>query len=84
MFIYNKNLTIIGDLNTETNQKYMKRIYETYSLTNFIKNTACFKNLEDPSCIDPILTDNPHSFQNSCLIKNGLSDFHVMAMTIMK
>ena len=47
--------------------------------TNF-KN----KNLENPSCIDLILRSSPHSFQGSCVVETGQSDFHRMVVTIIK
>ena len=43
----------------------------------------CYKNPENPSCIDLILTNNP-SFQNSGVIETGLFDFHKMTVTVMK
>ena len=45
---------------------------------------TCFKNPENPSCIDLILTNCPRSFQNSTVIETGLSDFHKMVVTVMK
>ena len=42
------------------------------------------KNPENPTCIDLILTNHPLSFQNSCVLETGLSDFHKMTVTIMK
>ena len=38
----------------------------------------------DPTCIDLTLTNWPRSFQNSCVIKTGLSDFHKLVVTVMK
>ena len=35
-----------------------------------------FKNPQNPSCIDLILTNRHNSFQNSIAIETGLSDFH--------
>ena len=31
-----------------------------------------------------MLKNSPYSFQNSCTIETGLSDFHKMAATVMK
>ena len=45
---------------------------------------TCYKDAEKPSCIDLILTNCPRSFQNSCVLETGLSDFHKMVTTIMK
>ena len=56
----------------------------TFDLTSLIKDPTCHKNPGKPSCIDPILTNNPHSFQNSCVIEADLSDFHRMILTATK
>ena len=37
-----------------------------------------------PSYIDLILTNCPRSFQNSCAIETGLSNFHKLVGTVMK
>ena len=45
---------------------------------------TCYKYPDKPTCIDLILTNCPRSFQNSCVIETGLSDFHNMIVTVMK
>ena len=62
----------------------MKVFCDSYEFKNLIKDATCYKNPENPSCIDLILTNNPNSFQNSGVIETGLSDFHKMTVTIMK
>ena len=42
---------------------------------------SLYKNPENPSSNDLILTNNLRSFQNSCVIETGLSDFHRMVVT---
>ena len=56
----------------------------TLGLKSLIKDETSYKNSENPSSIYLILTNNPRSFQNSCVIQTGLSDFHRMAVTAMK
>ena len=51
---------------------------------NLIKDATCYRNPENSSCIDLILTNNPNSFQNSEVIETGLSDFHNMTVTVIK
>ena len=41
-------------------------------------------NLEKLSCMDLTLTNCPRSFQNSCAIETGLSDFHKLVVTVIK
>ena len=45
---------------------------------------TCYKNPEKPFCIDLLLTNKPHSFQNSGFIETGLSDFYRMTVTVTK
>ena len=49
-----------------------------------INRPTCYKNPEKSSCIDLILTNCPRSFQNSCTIETGLSDFHKLVVTVTK
>ena len=56
----------------------MECFCECYKFKSFVKDPTCFKNSENPSCVDLILTNIPYSFQNSCVIETGLSDFHEM------
>ena len=74
----------MGDFNTEVAQTSMKVFCDPYEFKNLIKDATCYKNPENPSCIDLILTNNPNSFQNSGVIETGLSDFHKMTVTVMK
>ena len=42
------------------------------------------KNPDKPKCIDLLLTNKNRSFQNSCVIDTGLSDFHKMTVTVLR
>ena len=42
-----------------------------YNTKNIIKEKICFKNCENPTCIDLILTNRPRSFQDSTVIETG-------------
>ena len=55
-----------------------------YGLSCLIKEPTCFKNAENPSCIDLIQTNRPRCFQNSSTIETGLSDFHKLTVTVLK
>ena len=50
---------------------------DTFNLTILIKEPTCYKNPDNPSCIDLILISKP-SFQTSCVAETGLFDFHWM------
>ena len=79
-----EHFIIVGDFNTEVTQTSMKVFCDSYEFKSLIKDATCYKNPENPSCIDLILTNNPNSFRNSEAIDIGLSDFHKMTVTVMK
>ena len=62
----------------------MRNFCNSYSLHSLIKQPTCFKNPENPSCIDLILTNKPRSFQSTCVIERGLFDFHRMTVSVLK
>ena len=53
-------------------------------LRSLVKELRCFKNPENPSCIDLILTNKPRSFIKTGVIETGLSDYHKLVTTVMK
>ena len=75
---------IIYDLNAGSQNTYIKSFCDSFDLTNLIKEPTCFKNPENPSCIDFILLNRLRSFQNSCTLEAGLSEFYKMTFTVMK
>ena len=79
-----KKMLILGDFNVGTDERHMKSFCETCHLTNLIKEPTWYKNPDNPTCIDLILTNDPRTFQSTCVIETGLSDFHLMTLTIMR
>ena len=77
-------IIVIGDFNAEVNDKFMSNFCESYNLSSLIKESTCYKNPENHSSIDLILTNSPHRFQCSSVVETGLSDFHKMIVTVMK
>ena len=57
---------------------------DEYDFKCLIKEPTCYKNPENPYCIDLISTNNPKCFQSSCGVETGLSDFHRMTVTVVK
>ena len=52
---------------------------------HFVKQKTCYKNPEKLSCIDLILENHKqNTFQNTSVLKTGLSYFHKMTITVMK
>ena len=58
----------------------INNILYQYDARNFVKDTTCFKSIESASCFDLIITN----YQNITVISTGLSDFHIMALIVLK
>ena len=79
-----ENFVILGDFNVEVDYNGMEDFCKSYNLKSLVRVPTCFKNPENPSCIDLILTNSPYSFQSSCVIETGLSHFHKITVAVMK
>ena len=75
---------MLGDFNASIEDSFMKNFCENYDLRSLVKEPTCFKNPENPSCIDLILTNKPRSFIKTGVIETGLSDYHKLVTTVMK
>ena len=62
----------------------MEDFYSMNNLENLIKKSTCYKNHENPTCIDLILTNRPGYFQHSNVFETGISDFHLLIATQLK
>ena len=74
----------MGDFNAEMTNIHLEEFCASYNLKNLIKRPTCFKNLENPACIDHVLTNQPKSFHSSSVFETGLSDFHKLTLTVLK
>ena len=75
---------MLGGFNTDIEEKHMKCFCDNYNLKSLIKQPTSYKNPDSPTCIDLLLTYAPRSFQSACVLKTGLSDFHLMTLTVMR
>ena len=80
---YDKFL-IAGDLNIEEGQECLDDFMDEFHAKNMVKEPTCFKNPENPSCIDLFITNSYRSFMKTTAVSTGLSDFHKMTVTVMK
>ena len=80
---YDKFL-LIGDFNSQETELCLKEFMYQYDSKNIVKDKTCFKNVENPSCIDLFITNSANSFQNTTSVFTGLSDCHKMVLTVMK
>ena len=78
------NILLLGDFNSETSENYLNDFCNAYNWRKMVKEEICFKNPENPSCIDLFLINRPRCFQNTVAVETGISDFHKMVVTVLK
>ena len=77
-------MILLDDFKVNIGDPWVEFFCNSYRFRSLIKDPTCFKNSENPSCIDLILTSNSYSFHNSCAIEIGLSDFHEIIIIVKK
>ena len=80
---YSKFL-LVGDFNAVETEPCLSKFLNQYDSRSLGKASTCFKNPQNPSCIDLIITNSPKSFQNTESIPSGRSDFHDMVVSVLK
>ena len=79
-----ENIILLGYFNVEYKEENISEFMSTYNLKSLVKQKTCFKNPDNQSCIDLILTISPRNFQDNSVFETGLSDFHKLATTVFK
>ena len=80
---YDKFL-LAGDFNLQEGEDLLDDFMDEFHSKNLVKETTCFKNPENPSCIDLFITNSHGSFQKTSTVSTGLSDFHKMVVIVLK
>ena len=62
----------------------MSDFMSAYSQRNLIKQITCFKNSENRSSLDLILTNSAQSFPKINAFKTGISNFNKLTTTVLK
>ena len=78
------NILLLGDFNSEFSVPCLNDFCDIYNLKNVVEEPTCYKNPENPSCIDLFLTNRPRTFQCTTTIEIGISDFHILVVTVLK
>ena len=60
--LQNMRMLILGDINVGIDKPHRKSFCKTYNLTNLIKQPTCYKNPDNPTCVDLILMNVLRTF----------------------
>ena len=74
----------MGDFNANIFEPTLISFCTLFKLKNFVKEPTCYKNPNDPSCIDLFLTSCARSFHITCVFETGLSDFQKIVVTLLR
>ena len=80
---YEKTL-LARDFNAQTTNHYLSLFLYQRNLWSIVKDSMCFKNFSNPSCIDLFLINRTLLFQHTLIVSSGLSYFHKLALTVLK
>ena len=76
-------ILFLGDFNSQQSENCVNDFCNVYNLSNLVKEPTCYKNPENPSCINWFLTNRPKCFQSTMTMEAGISDFHKMVITVL-
>ena len=74
----------VGNFNAEDSETCLSNFLFEINAKNIVNNYTFYKSVENPSCIDLVITNNPLSFQNTITITTDPFDFHKMVITVLK
>ena len=80
---YDKFL-IVGDINMQEGNGHLDDFLDEFHAKNLVKEPTCYKNPDNPSCVDMFITNTASSFMKTKTVSTGLSDFHKMIVTVMR
>ena len=78
------HILLIGDFNSEISESLIHDFCNAYNLESLSNTPTCFKNTENPSCIDLLLTNSKDNFNEAVVLESVLSDFHQRLVSVLK
>ena len=73
----------MGDFNVNVKEVSLHLFYNQDKLKSLNEDPTYYKNIDNPSCIDLFLTNSAKSFESTCTIETGLSDFNKLVVTVL-
>ena len=74
IYLKHNNLLMLGDFNSELKYSCLNKFSNVSNLKNLNEEPTCFKDRNNPSCMDLFLTNNRRYFQNTSTNEIGISD----------
>ena len=80
------NFIILDDFKIEMESNILRLFVYciNHGLKSLMRQPTCYKSPSNPACICLILSNTPQKLQRTCVLETGLSDFHLMTVTVMR
>ena len=73
-----KSYYVLGDLNVDLSKRPnpLSDLFDVYDLKNIVTEPTCFRNVHNPSLLDPIITNTPQRLITHLNVNIAVSDCH--------
>ena len=78
------NLFLASDFNNEETETVLSEFLNSHDAKNMVKEKTCFKSMNNPTCVDLLISNKEKCFKSAATIDTGLSDFHKMIPVVSK
>ena len=78
------NILLLRDFHSESSDPWLNDFCDIYNLKNLVKEPTCYKNPDNPSCIDLFRTNKQRTFQCTTAIETIIFNFHKLVVTVLK
>ena len=78
------HIHLIDNFNSDISERSIHDFCNVYNLESLSNTPTCFKNPENPSCIDLLLTNSKNNFDEAVVLESSLSDFHEFVVSVLK
>ena len=84
------NIVLLGDINIDTEDEKAKgrtklsEFCDIFDLEKLINCSTCDTIRYASTSIDVVMTNKKRSLKNSCTVATGISDYHLMVLTVMR
>ena len=79
-----ERFALAGDFNAQVGEKSLNTFLYQHEFASINRTPTCYKNPNNPSCIDHISTNSPKSFFKTETVFTRLSDFHKLVLSVFK
>ena len=78
LYVYStyERVVLAGDFNARVGEKFFDTFLNRHEFSYIKKNPTCYKNINNLSCIDNVLTNSPKK------LFNKISDFHKLVLSV--